>query len=137
MENGDRGRTKVKKEVILSEKIPKPLAPYSPGIKAGNFIFTAGQVGIDPATGQLKGSSVKDQTEQCLKNISTILEAAGSSLEYVVKTTVFLADMSIFKEMNETYAKFFSTNPPARSTVQASLVTKEMLIEIEAVAIIP
>ncbi|MFX0195259.1 MAG: RidA family protein [Candidatus Hodarchaeota archaeon] len=137
MENEDRGRIKMKKEIILSEKIPKPLAPYSPGIKAGNFIFTAGQVGIDPKTGQLKGNSVKDQTEQCLKNIATILEAAGSSLEYVVKTTVFLADMSTFKEMNETYAKFFPTNPPARSTVQAALVTKEMLVEIEAVAIIP
>jgi len=137
MENEDRGRTKMKKEIILSDKMPKPLAPYSPGIKAGNFIFTAGQVGIDPTTGQLKGKSVRDQTEQCLENISTILEAAGSSLEHVVKTTVFLADMSTFKEMNETYAKFFPTNPPARSTVQAALVTKEMLVEIEAVAIIP
>lgn len=137
MENDDRGRMKMKKEIVISDKMPKPLAPYSPGIKAGNFIFTAGQVGIDPTTGQLKGRTVKDQTEQCLENISTILEAAGSSLEHVVKTTIFLTDMSNYKEMNETYAKFFPTNPPARSTVQAALVTKEMLIEIEAVAIIP
>ena len=128
----------MKKEAVVSDKLPKPVAPYSPGIKAGNFVFTAGQVGFDPATGKLKGSSIKDQTEQCLKNIATILEAAGSSLDHVVKTTVFLTDMAEFKAMNEVYATFFSKDPkPARSTVQAALVTPEMKIEIEAIAIIP
>ena len=124
----------MKKEVIVSG--PKPIAPYSPGIKAGNFVFTAGQVGMD-STGQLKGKTTKEQTEQALKNLAAILEAAGSSLEHVVKTTVFLSDMGDFKEMNEIYAKFFPNNPPARSTVQVALFSKEMKVEIDAIAIIP
>jgi len=127
----------MKKELVESDKLAKPVGPYSPGIKAGNFVFTAGQIGVDPATGQLK-EGIKAQTEQCLNNISLILEAAGSSLDHVVKTTVFITDMSEFRAMNEIYSKFFSTDPkPARSTVQASLISPEMKVEIDAIAIIP
>ncbi len=126
----------MKKEVIVSDKIPKPIAPYSPGIKAGNFVFASGQVAFDPLTGEIVGSSTAEQTEQALKNLRDVLEAAGSSLEHVVKTTVFLSDLNDFKEMNGVYGKFFENNPPARSTVQAGLVL-ELKVEIEAIAIIP
>jgi 2-iminobutanoate/2-iminopropanoate deaminase len=126
----------MKKEVVVSDKIPKPIAPYSPGIKAGNFVFTSGQVAFDPMTGEIVGSTTAEQTEQTLKNLSDVLEAAGSSLEHVVKTTVFLSDLNDFKEMNAVYGKFFQSNPPARSTVQAGLVL-ELKVEIEAIAIIP
>ena len=127
----------MKKELVESDKMAKPVGPYSPGIKAGNFVFTAGQIGVDPATGQLK-EGIKAQTEQCLNNITMILEAAGSSIDHVVKTTVFITDMAEFQAMNEIYSKFFSTDPkPVRSTVQASLVTPEMKVEIDAIAIIP
>jgi 2-iminobutanoate/2-iminopropanoate deaminase len=127
---------KMKKEVVVSDKIPKPIAPYSPGIKVGNFVFTAGQVAFDPLTGEIVGSSTAEQTEQTLKNLRDVLEAAGSSLEHIVKTTVFLSDLNDFKEMNEVYGKFFQNNPPARSTVQAGLVLG-LKVEIEAIAIIP
>jgi len=126
----------MKKEVVVSDKIPKPIAPYSPGIKAGNFVFTSGQVAFDPTTGEIVGSTTAEQTEQTLENLKIILEAAGSSLEHVCKTTVFLSDLSDFKEMNEVYGKFFENNPPARSTVQAGLVLG-LKVEIEAIAIIP
>jgi 2-iminobutanoate/2-iminopropanoate deaminase len=126
----------MKKEVVVSDKIPKPIAPYSPGIKAGNFVFTSGQVAFDPMTGEIVGSTTAEQTEQTLKNLSDVLEAAGSSLEHVIKTTVFLSDLNDFKEMNAVYGKFFQSNPPARSTVQAGLVL-ELKVEIEAIAIIP
>ena len=126
----------MKKEVVVSDKIPKPIAPYSPGIKAGNFVFVSGQVAFDPLTGEIVGSSTAEQTEQALKNLSEVLKAAGSSLEHVVKTTVFLSDLNDFKEMNSVYGKFFQNNPPARSTVQAGLVLG-LKVEIEAIAIIP
>ena len=126
----------MKKEVVVSDKIPKPIAPYSPGIKVGNFVFTSGQVAFDPMTGEVVGSTTAEQTEQTLKNLSDVLEAAGSSLEHVVKTTVFLSDLNDFKEMNAVYGKFFQNNPPARSTVQAGLVLG-LKVEIEAIAIIP
>jgi len=126
----------MKKEVVVSDKIPKPIAPYSPGIKAGNFVFTSGQVAFDPTTGEIVGSTTAEQTEQTLENLKIILEADGSSLEHVCKTTVFLSDLSDFKEMNEVYGKFFENNPPARSTVQAGLVLG-LKVEIEAIAIIP
>ncbi|MFX1519209.1 MAG: Rid family detoxifying hydrolase [Promethearchaeota archaeon] len=126
----------MKKEVVVSDKIPKPIAPYSPGIKAGNFVFVSGQAAFDPLNGEIVGKSTAEQTEQALKNLRDVLEAAGSSLENVVKTTVFLSDLNDFKEMNNAYGKFFQKNPPARSTVQAGLVLG-LKVEIEAVAIIP
>lgn len=126
----------MKKEVVVSDKIPKPIAPYSPGIKAGNFVFISGQVAFDPMTGEVVGSTTAEQTEQALKNMKDVLEAAGSSLEHVCKTTVFLTDLNDFKEMNEVYGKFFQNDPPARSTVQAGLVLG-LKVEIEAIALIP
>jgi 2-iminobutanoate/2-iminopropanoate deaminase len=126
----------MKKEVVVGDKIPKPIAPYSPGIKAGNFVFVSGQVGMHPSTGELVGNSTAEQTEQALKNLKEVLEAAGSALEHVVKTTVFLSDLNDFKEMNEVYGSFFKNNPPARSTVQVGLV-HGLKVEIEAIALIP
>jgi 2-iminobutanoate/2-iminopropanoate deaminase len=126
----------MKKEVVVSDKIPKPIAPYSPGIKAGNFIFASGQVALDSLTGEIVGDTIAEQTEQALKNLRDVIEAAGSSLEHVVKTTVFLSDLNDFKEMNAVYGKFFQNNPPARSTVQVGLVLG-LKVEIEAIAIIP
>jgi 2-iminobutanoate/2-iminopropanoate deaminase len=126
----------MRKEVIVVDKFPKPALPYSYCVKAGNFLFIAGQVGVDPATSKLKGSSIREQTEQALMNMANILKAAGSSMEHVVKTTVFISDFKEFEEMNEVYAKFFPINQPARSTVQVVLYDG-FKVEIEATAIIP
>ena len=126
----------MRKEVIVVDKFPKPALPYSYCVKAGNFLFIAGQVGVDPATSKLKGSSIREQTEQALMNMANILKAAGSSMEHVVKTTVFISDFKEFEEMNKVYAKFFPVNQPARSTVQVVLYDG-FKVEIEATAIIP
>lgn len=126
----------MRKEIIVVDKLPKPSMPYSHCVKAGNFLFIAGQVGIDPENSKLKGSSIKEQTEQALTNMTDILKAAGSSMENVVKTTVFISDFKDFDEMNKAYAKFFPTNQPARSTVQVVLYDG-FKVEIEAIAIIP
>ncbi len=126
----------MRKEVIVVDKFPKPAVPYSYCVKAGNFLFIAGQVGVDPATSKLKGSSIREQTEQALMNMANILKAAESSMEHVVKTTVFISDFKEFEEMNKVYAKFFPTNQPARSTVQVVLYDG-FKVEIEATAIIP
>ena len=126
----------MRKEVIVVDKFPKPAVPYSYCVKAGNFLFIAGQIGVDPATSKLKGSSIREQTEQALMNMANILKAAGSSMEHVVKTTVFISDFKEFEEMNEVYARFFPINQPARSTVQVVLYDG-FKVEIEATAIIP
>jgi 2-iminobutanoate/2-iminopropanoate deaminase len=126
----------MRKEVIAVDKFPKPSMPYSHCVKAGNFLFIAGQVGVDMANGKLKGSSIREQTEQALMNMANVLKAAGSSMEHVVKTTVFISDFKDFEEMNKVYAKSFPTNQPARSTVQVVLYDG-FKVEIEAIAIIP
>ncbi|MGD0028477.1 MAG: Rid family detoxifying hydrolase [Candidatus Bathyarchaeia archaeon] len=126
----------LKKEVIVVDKLPKPTVPYSHCVKAGDFLFIAGQVGVDPANSKLKGSSIKEQTEQALTNMMTILKAARSSMEHVVKTTVFISDFKDFEEMNRVYARFFPTSQPARSTVQVVLYDG-FKVEIEAIAIVP
>ena len=126
----------MRKEVIAVDKFPKPSMPYSHCVKAGNFLFVAGQVGVDPANSKLKGSSIREQTEQALMNMANVLKAAGSSMEHVVKTTVFISDFKDFEEMNKVYARFFPTNQPARSTVQVVLYDG-FKVEIEAIAIIP
>ena len=126
----------MRKEVIVMDKFPKPSMPYSHCVKAGNFLFIAGQVGADPANSRLKGTSIREQTEQALMNMANVLKAAGSSMEHVVKTTVFISDFKDFEEMNKVYAKFFPTNQPARSTVQVVLYDG-FKVEIEAIAIIP
>jgi 2-iminobutanoate/2-iminopropanoate deaminase len=126
----------MKKEVIRVDELPKPPMPYSYCVKAGSFLFLAGQVGVDPTSGKLKGSLISEQTEQVLRNMDTVLKAAGSSLEHVVKTTVFISDFRDFEEMNKVYAKFFPTNQPARTTVQVVLYDG-FKVEIEAIAVIP
>lgn len=125
----------MKKEVIFTEKAAAPGGWYSQAIKVGNFVFTAGVVGADPATGELVApENMAAQTEQALKNLSAILEAAGSSLENVVKTTVFINDVDRFGEFNEVYKKFFLNDPPARSTIQIGRFKDGMCVEIEAIA---
>ncbi|HHW07664.1 MAG TPA: RidA family protein [Clostridia bacterium] len=120
---------------VISDKAPAAIGPYSQAVKVGNFVFTSGQLGIDPQTGNLEGD-IKAQTRQALLNLQSVLEAAGSGLDRVVKTTVFLADINEFAAMNEVYAGFFKGVPPARSAVQAANLPKGARVEIEAVAVI-
>jgi len=122
------------REAVSTEKAPKAIGPYSQAVKANGFIFVSGQLPINPATGQLVAGTIEEQTEQALRNVQAILEEAGASLDSVVKTTLFVRDMSDFPKINEAYAKFFKSNPPARSTVQAARLPKDAGIEIEAVA---
>ena len=123
------------KQIIATESAPQAIGPYSQAIVAGGFVFASGQIPIDPATGQFVEGGISEQTEQVLLNISNLLAAAGTSLARVVKTTVFLADMNDFAAMNETYARFFGENPPARSTVQAARLPRDARVEIEVVAL--
>ena len=127
------------KQIISTEKAPKAIGPYSQAIRAGNLVFTAGQIGLDPSTMEIvasEASGVATQSRQVLTNLKHVLEAAGSGLGHVVKTTVFLADMADFAAMNAVYAEFFPENPPARSTVAVRGLPKGALVEIEAIALI-
>jgi 2-iminobutanoate/2-iminopropanoate deaminase len=124
------------KEPVKTTNAPAALGPYSQAIKAGGFVYVSGQVAIDPATGEFVAGGIAEQTDRVLKNIAAVLEAAGSNLDQVVKTTVFLADMNEFAAMNEVYAKFFTGAPPARATVQAARLPKDARVEIEAVALV-
>ena len=124
------------KEIIKSEKAPKAIGPYSAGVKTDHFIYTAGQLGIIPETGNIIDGGVEFETRQALTNIKYILEEGGSSLSWVVKTTVFLRDMNDFSLMNSIYAEFFLDNPPARSTVQVAALPKGAAVEIEAIALV-
>ena len=125
----------IKREVISTDKAPKSVGPYSQAIRAGEFIFVSGQAAFNPLTGVLVEGGIKEQTRQVLRNIQTILEAAGSNLERTVKVTVFLTDWKYFKEMNEAYAEFFKTNPPARSTIQGERWPEGHLIAIDVIAL--
>ncbi|HKZ01927.1 MAG TPA: RidA family protein [Pyrinomonadaceae bacterium] len=122
------------KHRIQTPNAPQAIGPYSQAIKAGGFIFASGQVAIDPKTGQFVEGGIAEQTEQVLKNVAAVLEAAGSGLDKVVKTTVFLANMEEFAAMNEAYGKFFADDPPARATVQAARLPRDARVEIEAIA---
>jgi len=124
------------KKVITSNKAPKAIGPYSVAIQTGDLVFTSGQLGLDPATGSLVPGGIEAETRQALTNIGQVLADAGSGLERVVKTTVFLKDMAEFTKMNTIYAEFFTENPPARSTIQAAALPKGGVVEIEAVAIL-
>lgn len=126
----------MKKKVIQTDKAPKAIGPYSQAIRTDSLIYTAGQIALDPATGELVSGAVEEQTRQVLTNLRNVLEAAGSSLEHVVKTTVFLKDMNDFPKMNSIYAEFFGENPPARSTVAVAGLPKGGLVEVEAVALV-
>jgi 2-iminobutanoate/2-iminopropanoate deaminase len=114
---------------------PAALGPYSQGIRSGGLVFIAGQVGLDPASGELVPGGVTEQTDRALRNVTAILDAAGASLDRVVKTTVFLADLEDFAAMNEVYARHFSSPFPARSTVAVNGLPKGALVEIEAIAV--
>lgn len=123
------------RNVIHTEKAPKAIGPYSQAIHIGSLIYTAGQVGLDPATMELVTGSIEEQTRQVLSNLSNVLEEAGSSMSLVVKTTVFLKDMNDFAKMNAVYAETFSENPPARTTIAVAGLPKGALVEIECVAL--
>ncbi len=123
------------KEVIATKDAPQAIGPYSQAIRANGFIFTAGQIAIDPANQQVVAGDVARQTERVLKNLSEILEAAGSGLGKVVRTTVFLKNIGDFAAMNEVYGRYFSVTPPARSTVEVSGLPRDVLIEIDVIAL--
>jgi 2-iminobutanoate/2-iminopropanoate deaminase len=123
------------KNIISTTGAPKAIGPYSQAIKTGKMLFTSGQIPIDPATGEMVTGDIKAQTERIMKNLEAVLIAGGMNFGDVVKTTVFLADMKTFADMNGVYAKYFPENPPARSTVQVAKLPKEAGIEIEVVAI--
>ena len=124
------------KERVQTEKAPKAIGPYSQAIKANGMLFASGQVPIDPATGEIIQGTIAEQTERVFQNLKAVLEEAGTSLDKVVKTTVFLADLSDFVEMNETYAIFFGDVPPARSTVEVSRLPKDARVEIDLIALL-
>jgi len=121
-------------EAIATKEAPQAIGPYSQAIKAGGFIFSSGQIAIDPATGSVIEGDVAAQTERVLKNLTAVLAAAGSSLNKVVKTTVFLKSMGDFATMNEVYGKHFGNHRPARSTVEVARLPKDVLVEIDVVA---
>ena len=125
----------MKREVISTDKAPAAVGPYSQAVRVGDFVFAAGQVAIDPVAGKLIEGDVAAQTRQVLTNLSTVLEAAGSSLDRVAKTTVFLVNMDQFKVMNAVYGEFFSSDPPARSTIEVAALPLGALVEIEAIAV--
>jgi 2-iminobutanoate/2-iminopropanoate deaminase len=124
------------KDRVQTENAPQAIGPYSQAVKASGLVFASGQIPIDPATGVVIEGSIAEQTERVLNNIKAVLEAAGSSLERVVKTTVFLADLSDFGEMNEAYGRFFAEVPPARSTVEVSRLPRDARVEIDAIALL-
>lgn len=123
------------KEIIQTEHAPRAIGPYSQAIKINGMVFASGQIPIDPQTGQFVPGGIEEQTEQVLKNLAAVLDAAGSGLDRVVKTTVFLVDMQEFGAMNEVYGRFFKEEPPARATVQAARLPRDARVEIEAIAL--
>jgi 2-iminobutanoate/2-iminopropanoate deaminase len=125
------------KQVIHTDKAPKAIGPYSQAIRTDTMIYTAGQTALNPATMELVAGGIEEQTRQVLNNLRSVLEAAGSSFEHVVKTTVFLKDMNDFAKMNAVYAEYFGENRPARSTVAVAGLPKGGIVEIEVIALIP
>jgi 2-iminobutanoate/2-iminopropanoate deaminase len=123
------------RDVVITEHAPQAIGPYSQAIKAGGFVFVSGQIPIDPTTGLIAQSEVAAQTDRILQNLKAILTAAGTSLDNVVKTTVFLKSMGDFAAMNEVYARFWKKAPPARSTVEVSRLPKDVLVEIDVIAL--
>ena len=122
------------KDIVFTDKGPKPIGPYSQAVKSNGFLFISGQVSLEPRSNEFVPGDIRQQTERVMENIKGILEAGGVNLNHVVKTTVFLKDMSDFAAMNEVYAKSFAAAPPARSTVQVARLPKDALVEIEVIA---
>jgi 2-iminobutanoate/2-iminopropanoate deaminase len=128
----------VQLQPVTARNLPSPVGPYSPGMVVGNLVFVSGQAGRDPASGRLAGDTIEAQTEQVLKNIATILEAAGTTLQHVIRCGVFIVDMKEFPRMNEVYARVFGAHRPARTTVEVSGLPGEGLrVEIDAIAVLP
>ena len=125
-----------KREVLIADKAPQAIGPYSLGIRVGGLVFVSGTLGIDPVSGEFVPGGVEAETRQALENLANILEAGGSSLRKVVKTTVFMQDLGEFAQMNAVYAAFFSSDPPARSTVQVAALPKGAAVEIEVIAVV-
>ncbi len=125
----------MRREVIHTDGAPKAIGPYSQAVKAGGFVFCSGQIPLDPATMEVVEGSIADQTRRVLLNLKAVLEAAGSGLDRVVRTTVFLRDMGDFAGMNAAYAEFFPSEPPSRSTVQAARLPKDVAVEIDCIAV--
>jgi 2-iminobutanoate/2-iminopropanoate deaminase len=124
------------RDVVLTDRGPKPIGPYSQAVRVNGFLFVSGQVALDPKTGEMSPGDVREQTERALENVKGIVEAAGSKMPHVIKTTVFLKNMNDFTAMNEVYARYFTAAPPARSTVEVARLPKDALVEIEVVAAI-
>ena len=122
------------KQSVHSPAAPAAIGPYSPAIRVGELVFCSGQVPLDPATRELVPGDIAAQTNQSLRNMKAVLEAAGATMDQVVKTTIFLVDMADFAKVNEVYGKYFATTPPARSTVQVSALPKGARVEVEAIA---
>jgi len=127
----------LQKKVVRSNQAPEAIGPYSAGMQFGNLVYTAGQIPVNRETGKVVEGGIKAEARQSLLNLKAILEAAGSGLEYVIKTTCFLADMAEFAEFNAVYAEFFTENPPARSTVAVKTLPLNVRVEIEAIAYLP
>lgn len=127
------------KKIVQTDKAPAAIGPYSQGIiaEAGRLVFTAGQIPLDPKTGNLVQGEIEEQTKQALDNLTAVLEAAGSGIDHVVKITVFLKDMNDFPRMNAVYETYFGQSPPARSAVEVARLPKDVLIEVECVALVP
>jgi len=123
------------KRIIVTKDAPQAIGPYSQAVAASGFIFVSGQIPLEPQTGEIIGGDVREQTEQVMRNLDAVLQAAGTSLDLVVKTTVFLTDMNDFAAMNEVYGRYFEVEPPARATVQAARLPRDARVEIEAIAI--
>ncbi|MDD3840576.1 MAG: RidA family protein [Clostridia bacterium] len=126
----------MQKNIINTKKAPSAIGPYSQGVKVGNFIFTSGQIPIDPATGELVEGDIQEQTKRSLQNVKEILEAAGATLGDVIKVTVFISDMNDFAKINQVYGEFFGSNKPARSCVEVARLPKDVGVEIETIAVI-
>ena len=124
------------KEIVSTDQAPGAIGPYSQAIKACGMVFCSGQIPIDPATGEFVSDDVAEQTEQVLKNLSEVLKAAGTSLDNVIKTTVFLADMNDLVAMNEVYSRYFNENKPARATVQAARLPRDARVEIDCISVV-
>ncbi len=125
----------MKKRVIQTDRAPKAIGPYSQAIQAGHLLFLSGQIPLDPKTGEITGGDIRQQTRQVLENIKGLLESEGLGMKDVVKVTIFLKDMGNFSQMNEVYAPYFSSSPPARSTVEVGKLPRNAEIEIEAIAL--
>lgn len=123
------------KNIVATDRAPRAIGPYSQAVRAGDLIFASGQIPIDPATGEFVAGGIAEQTEQVLRNLTAVFEAAGVGLDRVVKTTVFLANMDDFTAMNEVYGRFFGAEPPARATVEAARLPRDARVEIEAIAV--